>query len=317
MTLACLRSIQEQTDPSLYEVVLVDNASADGSADAVEEAFPEVTLIRSSENLGFAGANNIAAEHAVGEYLFLLNSDTVVLDRAIERLLVFAEAEPQARIWGLRTLFGDGSINYTNCHGQMTLWSLFCRATGLSVVLKSSTIFNPEGYGGWERDSIRQVDIVSGCAFLIESKFWHQLSGLDTLFFMYGEETDLCLRAKAQGAHPMVTHEAEIIHYGGASDVVRTDMLVKLLCGKMTLILRHFSGMSRWLARWLHMGFPLSRSMVHRFLNMLGFGGTSGAVWVEVWARRSEWQGGFIAHPVPVDSKPVNPSEELTQTSVQ
>ena len=107
MTLACLRSLHDETKVP-HEVIVVDNASADGSADAIAAAFPEVRLIASATNLGFAGGNNLAAGHARGRYILLLNPDTVVLDGAVDRLVGVAEGDPHARIWGGRTLYADG-----------------------------------------------------------------------------------------------------------------------------------------------------------------------------------------------------------------
>ena len=149
MTLECLRSIVRETRAHAYEIIVVDNRSSDGSADAIASEFPHIQLIRSEENLGFARACNLAATLARGEMLLLLNPDTVVLDQAIDRLLEFAEAEPRAGIWGGRTLFADGSLNPTSCWGKMTLWSLVSMAVGLKVLFPKSEFFNSEGYGQW------------------------------------------------------------------------------------------------------------------------------------------------------------------------
>ena len=107
LTLTALRSVFDQTEPGTFELIVVDNDSDDGSADAIEAEFGDrLHLIRAGDNLGFARANNLAAERAKGEFLLLLNPDTVVLDRAIDQLVAFARSR-QARIWGGRTLFAD------------------------------------------------------------------------------------------------------------------------------------------------------------------------------------------------------------------
>src|SRR5690606_9249085 len=106
LTCECIRSVFDQTKRDAFELMVLDNASTDGSADAIEAEFADrVRLIRSRQNLGFAGGNNRAAETATGDYLLLLNPDTVVLDHAIDRLLDFAARTPDAGIWGGRTLF--------------------------------------------------------------------------------------------------------------------------------------------------------------------------------------------------------------------
>lgn len=293
MTLACLRSVVEETRTPL-ELIVVDNASADGSAEAIAAAFPGITLIAETRNLGFARANNLAALRAKGEYLLLLNPDTVVQNRAIDNLVEFARRRPDAGIWGGRTLFGDGTLNPSSCWRRMTLWALICRASGLTAVFSQSDLFNPEAYGGWSRKSERRVDVVSGCFFLLPRKLWQALNGFDPSFEMYGEEADLCLRARAYGADPAMTPKAEIIHYGGASETVRADKMVRLLTAKMTLISRHFQPWQRPLAQLLFRFWPLSRMLAHWVLIRLGYGRVDEAlVWSSVWRRRSEWQDGY------------------------
>ena len=108
MTLECLRSVIAQTRTP-FELIVLDNASSDGSAEAIAVEFPDITLLAETRNHGFARANNIAAEHAKGEYLLLLNPDTIVLDGALDKLLTFARRAPDARIWGGRTVFARWS----------------------------------------------------------------------------------------------------------------------------------------------------------------------------------------------------------------
>ncbi|MFG0257221.1 MAG: glycosyltransferase family 2 protein, partial [Phycisphaerales bacterium JB043] len=110
LTLACLQSVREQTRRVEYEVIVVDNNSSDDSADRIAREHPWVTLIRSTENLGFAGANNEGVSRSSGQYVLLLNPDTVVLDHAIDMLVEFARRCPDAGIWGGRTLFEDRSL---------------------------------------------------------------------------------------------------------------------------------------------------------------------------------------------------------------
>lgn len=290
MTLECLRSVAAETSVS-HEVIVVDNLSDDGSAEAIAAEFPGVTLLAEQENHGFARGNNIAAERAQGEYLLLLNPDTVVLDRAIDKLVAFAESRPEARIWGGRTLFADGSLNPSSCWRKMDLWAIFCRATGLTGVFPHSELFNPEAYGGWDRSSERQVDIVSGCFFLISRDDWEDLNGFDPAFFMYGEEADLCLRAASVvNARPRVTPTATIIHYGGASEKVRSEKLIRLVAAKGMLIQRHFPSWLSPLAGWGFRLWPWSRALAFSILKR---GGNDARVWKEVWDRRREWQDGF------------------------
>lgn len=286
MTLECLRSIVRETQTP-HEILVVDNASSDGSAEAIAEEFPDITLFAETENHGFARANNLAAKHARGEYILLLNPDTVVLDRALDRLVEFARARPEARIWGGRTVFGDLSLNPSSCWRRLSLWTLFCRMTGLAAFFRNSEFFNSEAYGGWDRMSERQVDIVVGCLFLLSRADWEALGGFDPVFFMYGEEADLCLRAARDlGARPRVTPDVVIVHYFGASSSVRADKYVRLLQARRELIRRHFPAWQQPIAVLLVNLWAASRRIAEIFIKRHG-------VWREVWGRRAEWRGGF------------------------
>jgi len=264
MTIECLRSVFEQTNNIDFELIVFDNASTDDTADAVETEFgSKIRLIRSKENLGFAAGNNRAIEGINGSLILLLNPDTIVFDRAIEKLVAFSISEPSNRIWGGRTLFSDHSLNPSSCWSSQTLWSLTCQAVGLSSLFRKTTIFNPEGIGGWDREGVREVDIVSGCFFLIEASLWFQLEGFNEDFFMYGEEADLCLRAKLFGARPIVSSEATIVHYGGASETVKSDKLKKLIKAKKLLIVRHFPKVTRSIGQRLLLLWPATRYLAH------------------------------------------------------
>ena len=279
LTLRCIASALDNTHLP-FEVIVVDNDSTDGSADAIAAAFPSVLLIPEKYNHGFGVACNIGASRARGGYILLLNPDTIVLPGAIDTLHAFASANPDAGIWGGRTLREDGTLQEGSCWARMSLWTLFCMSSGLCSAFPQSALFNPEAYGGWRRDSVRRVDIVTGCFLLIGRPLWDRLGGFDKRYFMYGEDADMCLRAHTQGAKPMITPEAAIIHLGGASERMRADKLVRLMKGKMTLINTHFPPSEVGLARWLLMAWPFSRSFV-------------GSTWREVWHRRNEWIAGY------------------------
>jgi GT2 family glycosyltransferase len=261
LTCAALDSVRRETHEVRYEIIAIDNASSDGSAEAIADHPSRPRCMALESNIGFARANNLAAAGARGSYLLLLNPDTEVRNGAIDTLVRFARSRPEALIWGGRTVFADGTLNPSSCWARMTPWNLLCRATGLTGLLPGTELFNGEAYGGWDRDSVRKVDIVSGCFFLVERELWEELGGFDPSFFMYGEETDFCLRARALGARPVITPEATILHHGGASEATRAGKMIKLLAAKVTLVRRHWSPalvsagvalLALWpLSRWL------------------------------------------------------------------
>jgi GT2 family glycosyltransferase len=296
MTLECLRSVQAETKDVTFEIIVVDNNSPDGSAAAIEIEFPDVRLTALKENVGFGRANILAIKTARGRRVLLLNPDTVVLDRAIDRLVAFANESSSCRIWGGRTLNGDRTLNPSSCWRRMTLWSLVCESFGLVHLFSRSFIFNPEAYGGWDRGSVRNVDIVSGCFFLIDRDLWDQLEGFNPAFFMYGEEADLCLRARKFGARPIVTPSATIVHYGGASTISTLEQRMLLLKGKATLVSQHWGPISRALGRALFLVGVLIRWGSYRLASRLRPRLNSAAAeWKSIWLRREEWINGYVS----------------------
>jgi GT2 family glycosyltransferase len=296
MTLEAISSAVRETRDVSYEVIVVDNASTDGSADAIAAHPANPKLIRLRENIGFGQGNNLAAEQATGDYVLLLNPDTVVKERAIDRLFAFARANKRAMIWGGRTVFADGRLNRASAWQRITLWNLLMRATGLAGVFKNSPVLNPEAYGGWARDTVREVDIVSGCFLLIPRSIWMALGGFDPVFFMYGEEADLCLRARRIGAKPLATPDATIVHYGGASEATRVGKMIKLLAAKATLIARHWPRGSASFGQFLLMLWPLSRWVACEFgARVMGdpVKREAAKTWRAIWQAREEWQSGY------------------------
>lgn len=296
LTLTCLESVRRETTGVSYELIVVDNDSGDGSADAIEREYPDLRLIRSGQNLGFGRANNLASETATGEYLLLLNPDTVVRDDAVSSLVRFAREQPKAGIWGGRTLYPDGSLNPTSCWAFMSVRSILFQMLGLTLLFPGSEFFNPEGYGGWKRDRVRPVDIVTGCFLLIRREFWEELGGFDPRYFMYAEEADLCFRARARGARPMITPGATIVHHVGTSDPIRADKTVKLLCGKCTLIRTHWGPVRKAVGLGLLSLSTLVRGACYGLVAAVAPNGNApekSSLWLTVWRRRREWLDGY------------------------
>lgn len=289
LTLKSLETLYATSSSVPMRVVVFDNASADGSADAIAEHFPQAELIRSPENIGFARANNQVAESITSEWMLLLNPDTEVHDGAIANLLAFSRKHPEAGITGGRTVFPDGSLNIASCWRRMTPWSLFCTTFYLTRLFPKSEFFNPEAMGGWKRDTVRKVDIVVGCFLMIPTALWRQLNGFDPRYFMYGEEADLCLRAARMGYRPMITPDAQIMHLVGASSAKRADKIVRVAKAKATLIRDHWSG---WLApvgiaqMWLW-------GAVRRIVSALSRSAEHGDRWRLMWQQRRDWLAGY------------------------
>ena len=299
LTRRCLQSLLDARIAASHEIILVDNASADGSADMVARDFPSVRLVRSELNLGFGAGNNLARRHASGERLLLLNPDTRVIGDAVDRLLAFSRAHPEAGITGGRTLNDDGSLNPWSCRGRPTPWGMWCQASGLTTAFRMHPLFDPASLGRWQRDSVREVDVVVGCFLMITRELWDALGGFDPAFFMYGEETDLCLRARARGFRPMITPDAQIVHHGAASEPSETHKLVRLFGAHVTLFRKHWSAPARRFGVAMLQLWALTRWLGGVVLGALGMAKARarGRVWREVWRLRGQWQRGGAAAP--------------------
>lgn len=216
MLRACLASAFAETRAATMEMIVVDNASADGSVEMVAREFPQAILIANSDNRGFAAANNQGLAIARGRYVLLLNSDTVVLDRAIEKTIAFADQHPDTAVTGCRVLNGDMTLQ-ESCFMFPSLLNGFLAATYLYKVFPRSRFFGREFMTWWRRDDTREVDAVTGCYMLVNRKAIDEVGPLDDRFFLYYEETDWCYRFKARGWKNRFMPYAQIIHYGGGS----------------------------------------------------------------------------------------------------
>jgi GT2 family glycosyltransferase len=212
----CLESLASAVCRYPMEIIVVDNASSDGSPELVENSFSHVRLIRNSTNLGFAKANNLGIANSNGHYLCLINSDIKVLPDCISRLIDYCEQHPEAGMVGPRIIGGDGKLQ-RSCRGFPTLWNMFCRALALDTIFPKNKLFAGYSLSYWPQNSTRSVDILTGCFWLIRWETLVRVGLLDESFFMYGEDMDWCRRFWLNGSSRVFVPSAEAIHYGGAS----------------------------------------------------------------------------------------------------
>lgn len=212
----CLDSLTADACRYPMEIIVVDNASADGSPEAVESRYPRVRLIRSGANVGFAKANNLGIAASRGRYLCLVNSDVKVLKDCITRLVDYCEQNPAAGMVGPRVIGGDGKLQ-RSCRGFPTLWNMLCRALAFDTAFPNSKWFTGYSLSHWAHDAERPVDILSGCFWLIRKDALARVGLLDENFFMYGEDMDWCRRFRDNGSRVVYLPSAEAIHYGGGS----------------------------------------------------------------------------------------------------
>lgn len=304
----CLTSVFGERQVVKQQVIVLDNASTDDTVARVRERFPEVSLIVSERNLGFAAGVNAAAAAAHADYLLLLNPDTVILDHAIDKLLRFAHAHPQNGLYGGNTRKADGTLEPSSCWGLPTLWSLLMFATGLSTLAKRNRLFDPESLGSWPRDSVREVDVITGCFLLVKTKIWQTLAGFDERFFMYGEDVDLAMRARKAGYRPILCPTARLIHEVGQSSSTPLHKALLLYRGKATFVRTHWTGFRRATGVFL-----LAAGVGIRALpDLLRIRrSTVPSTWAGLWRQRNAWLPGYA----PTASASFSPNTRFPATT--
>jgi GT2 family glycosyltransferase len=212
----CIASIYERTHNLSYEMIVVDNASCDGSVEAIEKEFNNITLIRNSNNLGYAKANNQAILLARGKYILLLNSDTIVKEGTIEKLVSFIDRNPQAAAVGPKVLNPDGTLQNKGFFFPSVMFSL--------IVLFGINRFFPEKLKCrlfpkfyWSENDTREVDYVEGSCFLLSREIADKIGLLPEVFFMYFEEAEWCYLARKKKYKIWYVPTAEIIHLHASS----------------------------------------------------------------------------------------------------
>jgi GT2 family glycosyltransferase len=212
----CLDSLAEQRREPQTEIIIVDNASTDGSPELVRDSYPEVTLIRSSENLGFTKGNNVGIRKCSGEYVLLINPDVNVLDGCIHKMLDYMEKNPRIGLLGPRMLGADGKSDRSYM-GAPTLWNLFCRALALDALFPKSKLFGGFLMFYFDRSRIAEVDILNGWFWATRREALDEVGLLDENLFMYGDDLDWSKRFRDAGWKVVYFPEAEAIHYGGGT----------------------------------------------------------------------------------------------------
>jgi len=222
----CLESLYAEPKPQVdYAVWVVDNASDDGSAGMVAAEFPQVQLIVNTDNAGFSKANNQAIAQTDSRYVFLLNSDAFIHPGALDQLVAYADAHPQAGIIGPKVLNSDGSLQFS-CRRFPSLGAGFFRNTYLGRLFPHNKFARDYLMVGFDHAHDRTVDWVSGCAMLIRRSLLDKIGALDERFYMYCEDVDFCQRAWEAGWEVIYTPQAVVIHAIGRSSDKNADKMI-------------------------------------------------------------------------------------------
>ena len=221
----CLESLSPCTKSRTVEIIVVDNASTDGSPEIVEATFPKVRLIRNRENLGFARGNNLGIKASHGKYVCLLNSDIKVRNGCIDTLADYLDQNLDIGMIGPRIL-NDDMTHQSSCRSFPNLWNNFCSATGMASAFKESKLFSGEHMFYFKGDRTLDVDVLVGCFWMVRRVAINQFGLLDEGFFMYAEDVDWCKRCREAGWRVVFLPAAQAIHYRGGSSAKQDPVWV-------------------------------------------------------------------------------------------
>jgi GT2 family glycosyltransferase len=262
----CLQSLLKELDGIDAEVFLVDNDSADQSAEMVEKEFPQIRLIANDTNRGFAAANNQALALATGEFILLLNPDTVVHPGAIKTLLGFMQAHARAGIVAPQLLESNGAVQ-RSCRQFPTFFGMLYELLGLSKLFPDQEKFRQYKMLDWNHDDERQVDQPEGACLLLRRQVIEEVGVLDEGFFMLFEEVDWCYRIKEKGWQIWFTPSAQVTHhYGQSIKQVKTKMILSSHRGLYRFWHKHYRG-----NRWYLDGIAYSGLMILAYMRIVGY----------------------------------------------
>ncbi|MBU1625783.1 glycosyltransferase family 2 protein [bacterium] len=251
LILNCLRSIYEKSQDIGFEIFVVDNASSDGSVEAIKEQNPKVNVIENKENLGFSAACNQPTYLCKGRNILFLNPDTLVLDNALKNMSDFLDHNPKVGAVGCKLLNIDGSLQ-PSCRNFLTNRNLL-----LQHILPWRKLF--PNYAGklileyWDHDHIREVDWIIGACLMVKKHVIDEVGLKDENFFMFHEETDWCYRSKLKGWKTVFLPTSSIIHFGGHTTkaIWGRKLVLKYYEGKHLFIKKHYGNRRLFIHRFL------------------------------------------------------------------
>ena len=234
------------------EIIVLDNASGDDSMERLRTAFgtePRVKILESPTNGGFARGNNMAIAEACGDYLLLLNPDTLIGESTLSYCLTFLQTHPDAGAVGPRLINQSGAMHPECKRGVPTLWNSFCRFTRLYRLAPHSACFNGYYQGHLSPDAVQQVPVLTGAFLMLRRTIYEEVGGLDERYFMYGEDIDLCYTIERAGYHNYYL-PTPVLHYKGESEIAADRVRYEeSFYGAMRLFYLKHQGESWWSRR--------------------------------------------------------------------
>jgi len=247
----CLQCVESTIKQATYEVIVVDNASTDGSQDMVKREFPQVKLIENTSNVGFARANNQAMAMAQGRYVLLLNSDAFVKEGTVDTMVAFMDTHPEAGMAGCKLLYEDGRLQ-PSCSSFPTLATEFFMATRLDKLFPKSPLFGRYLMTYWNFDSLREVDSIMGAFMMVRASAIEQVGMMDERYFMYSEEADWCFQFKKAGWKIYFVPNTEAVHlWWGSGRKLRVEMHIQMYRSKVLFFRKNYGWLASMILKFL------------------------------------------------------------------
>lgn len=244
---SCLQSIFVGMEDLEFEVIVVDNASSDGTIAKISQEFKQATIIANNQNIGFPKANNIGIKVSKGEFVLLLNPDTILTKGVLKICVDKMRRMPQVGALGCRLIYPDGKPQYESGRRFLNLWDLLTQSFYLHTLFPKSSLFNRHLIGDWDHADEREIDCISGAFMLLRRKALEQVGYLSEKVFMYYEDIEMCFRLKQQGWKIWFLGTVTVIHLAGQSSaksqqplwLLEGDIkcrLMKLLYGDLAVL---------------------------------------------------------------------------------
>ncbi len=241
LLLECIKSIKKETRRISYEIIVSDNDSKDGSVEAVRKHIPDVVVLENTQNLGFAKANNIGIDKSNGRYICLMNTDIVVRDGCLDKMVAFMDKNSDTGALAPLTVDGDGHIRY-NCRKFPNLWNCFCDAFFISSLFKNVSFFSGRTLPSVSYNKLHDAHVLSGCFLMVSKLAVDKVGKLDERFFFYAEDTDWCKRIHDAGWRIVYHAGLKSVHYGGGSSKAQPKkFFIQLVRADYQYWKKHFS----------------------------------------------------------------------------
>jgi len=266
----CLESIYANPYSGPIEIIVIDNHSQDGTLEFLRQEYPNISVIKNDHNAGYTLPNNQGLRLAQGDYLMLLNPDTLVLPGGLDGLVNFMEKHPEAGICGPKVLNRDGSLQQPCRRGEPRPLAVISYFLGLSRLFPKSKVLGGYLLNYLPEDETHLVAGVSGSCMLIRREVINQIGYLDERFFAYQEDTDFCLRARQAGWQIVYYPRVSIIHYGGKGGT-RVEPYHSILAWHKSYFLYYRKNLARdyfFLFNWLYYGAMLLKFLSSLFINL-------------------------------------------------